>query len=94
MSDPPKRHESAEITVVSSRSVVPGPTIQMIDEIERHRRDAQNDVETLVACPCCEKCKVCFGRGMVSAERSCEYKRVATLTACVPVDDEPPPEAA
>lgn|GEM_PF-5226181 len=95
MSDGPRHYSSSEMTAVRpSPSTVPGPTIEQLDVIERHRRAIQESTETLVACPACAGCNCCHGEHMVSAERACEYRRVTALTACVPVDDEPPPEAA
>lgn len=91
-----KRYESTELTIVSPRSSLPpvsttaGPTLEQLVTIERAMQDA---TETLVSCPACAGCLCCHDRRMVSAERSAEYRRVAALTACVPVDD-PEPEAA
>jgi len=86
MNEPPKRTESAEITIVCPSSprvplapvsTVPGPTVEQIADVERARREAQNDIETLVACPGpCMTCACCHGEHMVSADRAVEWRRV------------------
>lgn len=98
MTDGPKRFES-ELTVVIDRSklppkespvsTIPGPTIEHLAEIERARRDAQDATETLVACPGpCGACRVCRGKGMVSAERAAKYRREQALIADADAADE------
>lgn len=92
-----KRHESTEITMVCPSSprvsLAPPSTDDGAVDVERARREAQDANETLVGCPACAGCPCCRGCHMVTVERACEYRRVATLTACVLVDD-PEPEAA
>lgn len=89
--DPPKRYESTELTVVRPRdslpptSTVAGMTIEQLADVARARRDAQDDVDTLVACPGCSGCTCCKGEHMVSAERAASWRRG---------NPEPPPEAA
>lgn len=104
--DPPKRTESAEMTVVRPRdslppiSSVPGPTIEQIDDVERARRHAQDDVETLVGCPGCACCTVCHGEHMISETRAAEYRRQKALLDVeddadeMNPDPDPPPVAA
>lgn len=82
MSELQKRTESTEMTAViprpdlPPRSTVPGPTIEQLADIERARRDAQDDVDTLVACPGpCATCPVCHGEHMVAAERAADFRR-------------------
>jgi len=58
-------------------STVPGPTIDMLADIERARRDSQDDVETLVACEGpCSTCPCCAGAHMMSVERWAEWRRL------------------
>ncbi len=55
MSDPPKRFES-ELTVIIDRSKLPpvGPSIEQLADIERARRDAEQERETQMECPWCK----------------------------------------
>lgn len=104
--DLPKRTESTELTVVRPReslppvSSVPGPTIEQLDDVERMRREVQDDIETLVGCPGCADCAVCRGEHMISADRAAEYRRQKALLDAEDDADEmnqnpdPPPEAA
>lgn len=94
MTDGPKRFES-ELTVVIDRdrlpprSTVVGVTIDQLADIARARRDAQDATETLVACPGpCGACRVCRGKGMVSAERAAKYRREQALIADADAADE------
>lgn len=81
MSDvPPKRFES-ELTVVIDRdllppkpSTIPGPTIDMLAEIARAKRDLEDDVDTMVPCAACEHCRECGGLHMTSPQRAAKYR--------------------
>lgn len=91
---PPDRKDSSlEMTAVRPRptlddepaSTTTGPSIEQLADIERARRDAQDEIPTLVPCPGCAGCRVCGDERMVSAERASAWKRG---------NPEPPPEAA
>jgi hypothetical protein len=97
---PPKRTESQEITLVVPRSslppvsVVPGPTVEQIAEVERVRRETAQRRITLVPCPACECCPTCEGTRMVTPERSAAWRREQALDDASPDFDPPPTEAA
>lgn len=88
MRDPPKRTESQELTLVSPRSslppvsAIPGPTIEQLADIERARRDLEDSIDTLVACPGpCTTCPCCNGAHMVTHARRQQWLE----------ENEPPP---
>jgi hypothetical protein len=89
---PIPRHELAPVSAVSGdssapASSVPGPTIEQLADIERARRDAEDERETLVECPGpCRDCPCCRGTGMVSPTRAAEWKR---LVADLVTTDDP-----
>lgn len=72
-----------EMTAVIPRSVVPGPTIEQLADVEgqlealeRARLEAQDMTETLVPCvgPC-RTCACCKGEYLITADRLEEWRR-------------------
>jgi hypothetical protein len=80
MSDPPFRKDSSlEMTAVRPRPALPDADDIMLTEMlaaaERTRRDAEDAIDTLVACPGpCNTCVCCRGEHMVSAERAAKWR--------------------
>lgn len=76
-SEPPKRNSSLEMTAVRPRPElrvfersaddVIGPTIEQLADVERARRDLEDETPTLDSCPAagCADCVTCNGRHSV-----------------------------
>lgn len=85
--DPPFRKDSSlELTAVRPRPALPDEDDIMLTEMlsaaERDRRDREDAIPTLVACPGpCRTCPCCHGEAMVSVERAAAWK----------AEQEPPP---
>lgn len=85
---PPRKDSSLEMTAVRPRpdlaptSTTAGVTVDMLADIERARRDAEDAIDTMVACPGpCRTCACCHGEAMVSVERAAAWR----------AEHEPPP---
>ena len=96
MSDPPKRFES-ELTVVIDRTKLPpkpdldpistiaGMTIEQLADVQRARRDAEQDRETQMECPWCHV-------GLVSpTQHDAWLERYPELVPPPPSQPEEPP---
>ena len=87
MSDPPNRKDSSlELTAVRPRPVLAEDDDIMLTEMlaaaERVRRDAQDEIGTLVSCEWCSGC------GMVTPEKAADWRaKYPELAATT----EPPP---
>jgi hypothetical protein len=87
-----KRTESAEQTIVLPReslpptSTIPGPTIAMIDDVERARRAHADEAPTLDACPAagCVDCVTCRGLHHVECPGCGEHTKdcAGTCSTC------------
>jgi hypothetical protein len=55
-------------------SDIPGPSIEMLADIERARRDIEDAIDTMVPCAACEHCSECRGLHMTSPERAAKYR--------------------
>lgn len=97
MSDPPKRTESTELTIVRPRnplppvSTMPGPTIEQLAEMEEAHRALLRSRETQMECPWCHE-------GLVSVEQHAEwlarYSELAFEQPPPSQPSEPPPPRA
>ncbi len=91
MSDDGRKRFESELTVIIDRSKLPppsGPTIEQLADIERARRDAQDDRETQCECPWCHIGLVSF------AQRDAwlaKYPELAVDQAPPSQPEEPPP---
>lgn len=81
-SEPPKRYES-ELTLVIDRDKLPprsttmGPTIEQLADIERARRDLEDEMPTMDACPApgCADCSTCGGMHCVACGECGEHTK-------------------